>query len=73
MSCDKLIDEFWGGGKFGNIIKKGSEVVALVNNLGSCTEIEMMILVKTLVKKAETEGITICRIIHGRIALCEKK
>ncbi len=66
LTCDQLMDELVHC-KFAKLIPKGKEVVVLLNNLGSCTELEMMVLVKSLMKKTTEAEITVRRIIHGRI------
>lgn len=65
MPCNAIIEEIYP--KFASEIKKRQEVVALVNNLGSCTDIEMMIIVSNLIKKLNSEGIILRRIIEGKL------
>lgn len=64
-TVDELLDTLMK--KFENYIKEGDEVVAMVNNLGSCTDIEMAILVRSLSKKLESQKITLVRIVEGKL------
>ena len=65
LSCEELVSEFMA--KFGKYVHKGHEIVLMVNNLGACTDIEMMIMTKTLLARLWAEGINVKRVVEGRI------
>jgi len=64
-SCDGLVDDLLV--QFGKYVKSGDEVVVVVNNLGSCTDLEIMIIVRSLFKRLKSQGIVPIRAAVGRI------
>lgn len=64
-TCNELIDDLLP--KFEKHLTKGDEVVVMVNNLGACTDLEIMIIVRTLFNKLNKMGITPVRAVTGRI------
>ena len=64
-TCEGLIEDLLP--KFEKYVAKGDEVIALVNNLGSCTDLEIMIIVNTLFNKLRNVGINPVRAIAGRL------
>lgn len=64
-TCQELIDDLVP--RFEKFIQKGDEVVVLVNNLGACTDLEIMIIVRTLFARLGKSGITPIRVVVGRV------
>lgn len=64
-TCEELIEDLLK--KFSGYVQEGDEVVVLVNNLGSCTDIEMMIIVRTLLKSLNAKKIKTARVVQGKI------
>ncbi|EGR27676.1 hypothetical protein IMG5_191210 [Ichthyophthirius multifiliis] len=66
-SAKKLIQDLLGYFNFQKDYQQNNEVLVVLNNLGSTTELELMILIKEILEQMKEKKINVKRVVCGKI------